>query len=85
MTCHDGLVQAVVRRQVLGDLPFAEALQAGRVGLWRAIPSIGSGQAWAMTLSGEQSRYTLVPTRRQWLTQGFYLSRSQTPSWCGKR
>jgi len=37
MRQHDGLVQAVVRRQVLGDLPFAEALQAGRIGLWRAI------------------------------------------------
>jgi len=37
MAHHDGLVQAVVRRQVLGDLPFAEALQAGRIGLWRAI------------------------------------------------
>jgi RNA polymerase sigma factor (sigma-70 family) len=37
MMRHDGLVQAVVRRQVLGDLPFAEALQAGRIGLWRAI------------------------------------------------
>jgi RNA polymerase sigma factor (sigma-70 family) len=36
---HDGLVQAVVRQQVLGDLPFAEALQAGRIGLWRAIQS----------------------------------------------
>jgi len=99
---HDGLVQAVVRRQVLGDLPFAEALQAGRIGLWRAIPSTGSGQAWATTpsmarpslptpglascaTSGEQSRYTLVSTRRQWLTRGFYLSRNQTPSWCGKR
>jgi RNA polymerase sigma factor (sigma-70 family) len=34
---HDGLVQAVVRRQVLGDMPYAEALQAGREGLWRAI------------------------------------------------
>jgi RNA polymerase sigma factor (sigma-70 family) len=34
---HDGLVQAVVRQQVLGTLPFAEALQAGRIGLWRAI------------------------------------------------
>jgi hypothetical protein len=32
---HDGLVQAVVRRQVLGNLPFAEALQAGRIGLWQ--------------------------------------------------
>jgi RNA polymerase sigma factor (sigma-70 family) len=34
---HDGLVHAVVRRQVLGDLPYTEALQAGREGLWRAI------------------------------------------------
>ena len=37
MACHDGLVQAVVRQQVLGDLPFTEALQAGRIGLWHAI------------------------------------------------
>ncbi len=37
MECHDGLVQAVVRQQVLGELPFDEALQAGRIGLWRAI------------------------------------------------
>ena len=37
MAKHEGLVHAVVRRQVLGDLPFAEALQAGRIGLWRAI------------------------------------------------
>ena len=33
---HEGLVHAMVRLQVLGDLPFAEALQAGRIGLWRA-------------------------------------------------
>jgi hypothetical protein len=55
MARHDGLVQAVVRRQVLGDLPFAEALQAGRIGLWRAFPSTvseaASGQAWATTPS----------------------------------
>ena len=37
MRRHDGLVQVVVRQQVLGTLPFAEALQAGRIGLWRAI------------------------------------------------
>jgi RNA polymerase sigma factor (sigma-70 family) len=37
MSRHDGLVQAVVRRQVLGELPFDEALQAGRIGLWQAI------------------------------------------------
>lgn len=37
MARHEGLVQAVVRQQVLGTLPFAEALQAGRIGLWQAI------------------------------------------------
>ena len=37
MARHDGLVQAVVRQQVLGELPFEEAPQAGRIGLWRAI------------------------------------------------
>ena len=37
MATHEGLIHAVVRQQVLGDLPFAEALQAGRIGLWRAI------------------------------------------------
>jgi len=37
MCAHDGLVHAVVRQQVLGELPYEEALQAGRTGLWRAI------------------------------------------------
>jgi RNA polymerase sigma factor (sigma-70 family) len=37
MARHEGLIQAVVRQQVLGALPFAEALQAGRIGLWQAI------------------------------------------------
>jgi RNA polymerase sigma factor (sigma-70 family) len=37
MARHEHLVHAVVRRQVLGHLPFPEALQAGRIGLWRAI------------------------------------------------
>ena len=37
MATHEKLVHAVVRKQVLGDLAFAEALQAGRIGLWHAI------------------------------------------------
>ncbi len=37
MSRHDGLVHTVVRQQYLGDLPYEEALQAGRTGLWRAI------------------------------------------------
>ena len=34
---HEGLVRWVVRRQYLGDLAFADALQEGRLGLWRAL------------------------------------------------
>lgn len=37
MAKHDRLVQAVVRKQYLGRLSFADALHAGRIGLWQAI------------------------------------------------
>ena len=49
MEMHDGLVHAVVRRQVLGDLPYAEALQAGRTGLWRAILRYDPDRGWAFS------------------------------------
>jgi RNA polymerase sigma factor (sigma-70 family) len=34
---HEPLVSWIVHRQCLGPLPHAEALQAGRIGLWRAL------------------------------------------------
>lgn len=34
---HEGLVRLVASRQWLGGLPYKEAVQAGRRGLWRAI------------------------------------------------
>jgi RNA polymerase sigma factor (sigma-70 family) len=34
---HDGLVHAVIRREGSGTLTYEEALQAGRIGLWRAV------------------------------------------------
>lgn len=37
MAAHERLVCWVVRRQWLGPLSFGEALQAGRIGLWRAL------------------------------------------------
>jgi RNA polymerase sigma factor (sigma-70 family) len=49
MARHDGLVQAVVRQQVLGELPFEEALQAGRIGLWRAILGFNPVQGFAFS------------------------------------
>jgi RNA polymerase sigma factor (sigma-70 family) len=49
MSRHDGLVQAMVRRQVLGDLPFTEALQAGRIGLWRAVLGYDPARGFAFS------------------------------------
>lgn len=37
MAAHDGLVYWVVRQQWRGELTFAEAVQAGRIGLWHAL------------------------------------------------
>jgi RNA polymerase sigma factor (sigma-70 family) len=49
MRQHEALVQAVVRRQVLGDLTFDEALQAGRIGLWHAILGYDPRRGWAFS------------------------------------
>jgi RNA polymerase sigma factor (sigma-70 family) len=49
MAAHEGLVHAVVRQQVLGYLPFAEALQAGRIGLWHAILGFDPQQGTAFS------------------------------------
>jgi len=37
MAQHERLVHWAVRRQWLGPLPYQEAVQAGRIGLWRAL------------------------------------------------
>jgi RNA polymerase sigma factor (sigma-70 family) len=34
---HENLVHWVVHRQWLGPLPYLDAVQAGRIGLWRAL------------------------------------------------
>ncbi len=44
MEQHAGLVYAFVRRQGGGDIPYEEALQAGRIGLWRAIQGYDPAQ-----------------------------------------
>jgi RNA polymerase sigma factor (sigma-70 family) len=37
MEQHESLIYAFIRRQGGGDIPYEEALQAGRIGLWHAI------------------------------------------------
>jgi RNA polymerase sigma factor (sigma-70 family) len=49
MAHHEGLVPIVVRRQTLGELPFAAAMQAGRIGLWRAIGGYDPRRGYAFS------------------------------------
>ncbi len=44
---HERLVRWVVHRQCLGPLPHADALQAGRIGLWRAVQGYDPTRGWA--------------------------------------
>jgi len=44
MVRHEPLVLYAVNRQNLGDLPFDEAVQAGREGLWQAILNYDAGR-----------------------------------------
>ena len=55
---HDGLVHAVIRREGGGTLTYEEALQAGRIGLWRAILGYDPGRGTAF------STYAWVAIRR---------------------
>lgn len=44
MEQHDGLVHTFIQRQGGGDISYEEALQAGRIGLWRAIRGYEPGR-----------------------------------------
>jgi RNA polymerase sigma factor (sigma-70 family) len=86
MTRHERLVHAVVRRQALGDLPRDEALQAGRMGLWRAIlgfnPQRGlafSTYAWP-SIMRQVWRAVKVDTRARGSASG-RANRSVEPAW----
>ena len=69
MTEHDGLVHAYIQRHGGGDLLYEEALQAGRIGLWRAI------QGYDPTRGTAFSTYAWVAIWRQVHRRGQELSR----------
>jgi len=86
MAAHEGLVHAVVRKQVLGILPFIEALQAGRIGLWRAIlhfdPQRGtafSTYAWTCIMHRVWREVKLAERAQAQAAQ--HLSLTATASW----
>jgi RNA polymerase sigma factor (sigma-70 family) len=72
MARHDGLVHAFIQRQGGGDISYEEALQAGRIGLWRAI------QGYDPTRGTRFSTYAWVAIYRHIHRRGKELSR-ETP------
>jgi RNA polymerase sigma factor (sigma-70 family) len=69
MAQHDGLFHAYIQRQGGGDIPYEEALQAGRIGLWHAIRGYDPAQGTAF------STYAWVAIWRQVYRRGQELSR----------
>jgi RNA polymerase sigma factor (sigma-70 family) len=76
MQQHDGLVRHIIRQQWSGPLTYAETLQEGRIGLWRAIrgfdPARGTAfstyasvaiarQVWRAVAQATPARITLLP------------------------
>ena len=69
MEQHDGLVHAFIQRQGGGDISYEEALQAGRIGLWRAI------QGYDPTRGTAFSTYAWVAISRRVYRRAKELSR----------
>jgi DNA-directed RNA polymerase sigma subunit (sigma70/sigma32) len=59
MKQHERLVRYAVKRQVLFDYPFEEAVQAGRHGLWRAILRYDPHRGTAFSTARLSSRRSL--------------------------
>lgn len=49
MARHEGLIHAFIRRQGGGAIPYEEALQAGRIGLWRALQKYDASRGTAFS------------------------------------
>ena len=49
MERHRKLIHAFIQRQGGGDIPYEEALQAGRIGLWRAIRHYDPSRGFAFS------------------------------------
>jgi len=66
MEQHDGLVHAFIRRQGGGDIPYEEALQAGRGGLWRAIQGYDPARGTAFSTYAWVAICRHIHSRAKW-------------------
>lgn len=73
---HEGLVHWVVRRQWLGDLPFADALHEGRIGLWHALERYDPARGTAF------SSYAVPAiTRAVWTAVAHHRASAEPPTY----
>ncbi len=69
MEQHDGLVHAFIQRQGGGDISYEEALQAGRIGLWRAIQGYDPRRGTAFSTYAWVAIYRRIHRRAKELSQ----------------
>jgi RNA polymerase sigma factor (sigma-70 family) len=82
MEQHDGLVHAFIRRQGGGKLPYEEALQAGRIGLWHAIQGYDPARGTAFSTYAWVAIWRQVHRRGKELNRDTNLRLSERPaSW----
>jgi RNA polymerase sigma factor (sigma-70 family) len=71
MEQHERLIHAFIRRQGGGEIPYEEALQVGRIGLWRAIRGYDDKRGTAF------STYAWVAISRHINSRGKELQRER--------
>jgi RNA polymerase sigma factor (sigma-70 family) len=82
MEQHDGLVHAFIQRQGGGDIPYEEALQAGRIGLWRAIQGYDSARGTTFSTYAWVAIYRHVHRRARELGRDTHVAVQEMPaSW----
>jgi RNA polymerase sigma factor (sigma-70 family) len=82
MEQHDGLVHAFIQRQGGGDISYEEALQAGRIGLWRAIEGYDPTRGTAFSTYAWVAIYRHVHRRANELNRDTHVEvREMSAAW----
>lgn len=79
MEQHDGLVHAFIQRQGGGDISYEEALQAGRIGLWRAIQGYDPRRGTAFSTYAWVAIYRHIHRRAKALNRDTHVEVQDLP------
>ena len=82
MEQHAGLVHAFIQRQGGGDIPYEEALQAGRIGLWCALKGYDPGRGTAFSTYAWVAIHRHIYRRAKELSQDAAVGGQEMPAAC---